>query len=295
MLMDGLKMRPSEPVAPIKSVPVGLTMAGLCTKTRGLLIKVEMECGLNPITAIINTGSEVNIVREDIWKSCIPQPVDINNTGTLLTAPPSPNSRQVPLLANHTDTNSATLMLNETSPPCSVCLKLHNGECPPLIPVPASPDVSTPGSPFEASSALDDFMYSLLQPHGPSSLPELISISDSSSESDDSLSSDDEDRAWENFRQEIIDELAQEAQDREWKAGVEARRVLWEKIEEAQNLEADIDDQDGWTRKHRPMTGQLVCYPAVSKELGLTNAKRQKALAIRRLDQTAHHHPRTKA
>ena len=46
------------------------------TKTRGLLIKIMMECDGRPIEAIIDTGSQLNIVSEKACKSSILRPID---------------------------------------------------------------------------------------------------------------------------------------------------------------------------------------------------------------------------
>jgi len=50
------------------------------TRTRGILIRLQMECDGNPITAIIDTGSQLNIVSRTIWKSAIKRPMDIAKT-----------------------------------------------------------------------------------------------------------------------------------------------------------------------------------------------------------------------
>src|SRR6202451_748577 len=61
---------------------VGLTTIGntFRTKTRGLLIKVTMECDGNSIQGIIDTGSQLNIVNEKICKSRIKRPIDYSAT-----------------------------------------------------------------------------------------------------------------------------------------------------------------------------------------------------------------------
>ncbi|KAA1468290.1 hypothetical protein DENSPDRAFT_848113 [Dentipellis sp. KUC8613] len=46
-------------------------------KTHGLLISVNMECNGSPIRAIIDTGSELNVVRTDIYRAIIQQPLDV--------------------------------------------------------------------------------------------------------------------------------------------------------------------------------------------------------------------------
>jgi hypothetical protein len=61
---------------------VGLTTIGnmFKTKTRGLLIKITMECDGYPIQAIIDTGSQLNIVSEKVCKAKIRRPIDCSAT-----------------------------------------------------------------------------------------------------------------------------------------------------------------------------------------------------------------------
>jgi hypothetical protein len=59
-----------------QSEPVGLATLTKQVKTRGLLIKVTMECDGNPIQAIIDTGSQLNIVNETVCKAKIRRPID---------------------------------------------------------------------------------------------------------------------------------------------------------------------------------------------------------------------------
>ncbi|KIK32935.1 hypothetical protein CY34DRAFT_18704 [Suillus luteus UH-Slu-Lm8-n1] len=47
------------------------------TKTRGLLIKIAMHCNGQAINAIIDTGSQLNIVNKHIWKTIINRPIDV--------------------------------------------------------------------------------------------------------------------------------------------------------------------------------------------------------------------------
>jgi len=57
------------------SAPVGLATS-FRTKTRGLLIKLSMQCDGLPIQAIIDTGSQLNIVSEAVCNSKIRRPID---------------------------------------------------------------------------------------------------------------------------------------------------------------------------------------------------------------------------
>ena len=50
------------------------------TRARELLIKLRMECEGKPITAIIDTGSQLNIAHTDIWKSILQRPIDTQST-----------------------------------------------------------------------------------------------------------------------------------------------------------------------------------------------------------------------
>jgi hypothetical protein len=72
-LANVIKFRPGK-----QADAVGLTTLGnsFKTKTRGLLIKIMLECDGNPIEAIIDTGSQLNIVNEKICKSKIRRPID---------------------------------------------------------------------------------------------------------------------------------------------------------------------------------------------------------------------------
>ena len=42
-----------------------------------MLIKLHMECDGIPVVAIIDTGSQLNIVSKAIWKTVIKRPMDI--------------------------------------------------------------------------------------------------------------------------------------------------------------------------------------------------------------------------
>ncbi|KAJ6552536.1 hypothetical protein B0H10DRAFT_1645881, partial [Mycena sp. CBHHK59/15] len=46
-------------------------------RNRGFLIEMLLECGGRTISAIIDTGSQLNIVREDIAHSVIRKPIDL--------------------------------------------------------------------------------------------------------------------------------------------------------------------------------------------------------------------------
>ncbi|EED82415.1 predicted protein [Postia placenta Mad-698-R] len=47
------------------------------TPSRGTLIKLQMECDDRPVTAIIDTGSQLNIAHWRVWKSMLRRPMDV--------------------------------------------------------------------------------------------------------------------------------------------------------------------------------------------------------------------------
>lgn len=75
MLSDSIKLKSGKSPA----VPAVLA-ASFRPKTRGLLIKIQIECNGMPIEAIIDTGSQLNIVSEAICKSKVKRPVDHSST-----------------------------------------------------------------------------------------------------------------------------------------------------------------------------------------------------------------------
>jgi hypothetical protein len=74
LLGDKIKPKTTKPSAPIvTSLQVATSFY---TKNRGLLIQLHMQCDGRPITAIIDTGSQLNIVSKNICDSKIMRPVD---------------------------------------------------------------------------------------------------------------------------------------------------------------------------------------------------------------------------
>ena len=67
LLNDSIKLKAGKP----------LVASSFVTRTRGVLIKLHMECDGVPITAIVDTGSQLNIVSKAMWKSAIKRPMDI--------------------------------------------------------------------------------------------------------------------------------------------------------------------------------------------------------------------------
>lgn len=70
LLTDSIKFKSGNP----------LVASSFITRTRGVLIKLQMECDGKPLTAIIDTGSQLNIVSKPIWKTVINRPMDIAKT-----------------------------------------------------------------------------------------------------------------------------------------------------------------------------------------------------------------------
>jgi hypothetical protein len=70
LLNDSIKLKAGKP----------LVATSFITRTRGVLIKLHMECDGVPITAIVDTGSQLNIVSKSVWKSAIKRPMDIAKT-----------------------------------------------------------------------------------------------------------------------------------------------------------------------------------------------------------------------
>ncbi|RPD69681.1 hypothetical protein L226DRAFT_471296, partial [Lentinus tigrinus ALCF2SS1-7] len=53
-----------------------LSAAVIYTKSRRPLIHLTVQCDGNPIDAIVDTGSMMNIVSRRVWKESIPRPYD---------------------------------------------------------------------------------------------------------------------------------------------------------------------------------------------------------------------------
>jgi hypothetical protein len=50
---------------------------------KGRLLELRMECDGRPITAIIDTGSQLNVVSKDAWKNIICRPMDVQQVLTM--------------------------------------------------------------------------------------------------------------------------------------------------------------------------------------------------------------------
>jgi hypothetical protein len=55
----------------------------LTPMTKGQLLELRMECDGRPITAIIDTGSQLNVVSRKAWKSVICRPMDVQHVLTM--------------------------------------------------------------------------------------------------------------------------------------------------------------------------------------------------------------------
>lgn len=76
MLGEKIKPKSTKPSGPVvASLPIATSFY---TKNRGLLIRLHMQCDGRPITAIIDTGSQLNIVSKGICENKILRPVDGN-------------------------------------------------------------------------------------------------------------------------------------------------------------------------------------------------------------------------
>ncbi|KAK7686651.1 hypothetical protein QCA50_010251 [Cerrena zonata] len=56
-----------------------MVAAATIYKAKETLIRLRMECDGMPITAIIDTGSQLNIAHQDVWKHIIARPIDKQN------------------------------------------------------------------------------------------------------------------------------------------------------------------------------------------------------------------------
>lgn len=81
MMSDKIKMK-SAKVMP----PVATFASSLHTKSRGNLINLHMQCDGRQISAIIDTGSQLNIVSKSICDSRILRPVDLKQTMSIADA-----------------------------------------------------------------------------------------------------------------------------------------------------------------------------------------------------------------
>lgn len=75
LLTDSLRTRAPKSIVP---GPAAVATA-YRTDTRGFLIKLQMDCNDRPITAIIDTGSQLNIVSHKACSQTIKRPIDLRS------------------------------------------------------------------------------------------------------------------------------------------------------------------------------------------------------------------------
>ena len=73
MLADSIKLKSAKSHA---AVGLATQPNQFRAKTRAILIKVQLECNGEPVEAIIDTGSQLNLVSERFYKSAIKQPLN---------------------------------------------------------------------------------------------------------------------------------------------------------------------------------------------------------------------------
>jgi hypothetical protein len=61
LLNESIKLKSGKP----------MVASSFLTKTQGLLIKLQMEREGKPLVAIIDTGSQLNVVSKAAWKEAI--------------------------------------------------------------------------------------------------------------------------------------------------------------------------------------------------------------------------------
>lgn len=77
-LIDMLKLKKPEPTAATSISPT----THLVTTHTAPLIRLEMECNFKPVTFIVDTGSQLNIISEKVCKNIVRKPI---NTGEAIT------------------------------------------------------------------------------------------------------------------------------------------------------------------------------------------------------------------
>src|SRR5580658_1928812 len=80
-LSDMIKRK--NTVAPVTTnapAPARAARALLYERSEEKLITLNMMCGDKPITAIIDTGSQLNVVSEECWKQAVGMPLDMKQT-----------------------------------------------------------------------------------------------------------------------------------------------------------------------------------------------------------------------
>lgn len=75
LLTDSLRTKAPKTITPGPAV----VATAYRTDTRGFLIKLQMDCNDRPITAIIDTGSQLNIVSHKACNRAIKRPIDLRS------------------------------------------------------------------------------------------------------------------------------------------------------------------------------------------------------------------------
>ncbi len=73
LLHEAIKLKPAYPKPP------NLVAHSVATKTRGILIRLIMNCNGRNIQGILDTGSMLNICSDKVWKTIIQFPMDTSN------------------------------------------------------------------------------------------------------------------------------------------------------------------------------------------------------------------------
>lgn len=81
LMQDAIKPRPTKVGLAEEKRP--LVAAAALAPSKGSLIKLDISCNGRPITAIIDTGSQLNIVHKQIWRDIVRQPRDLTCSVTM--------------------------------------------------------------------------------------------------------------------------------------------------------------------------------------------------------------------
>ncbi|KAK7685266.1 hypothetical protein QCA50_011629 [Cerrena zonata] len=71
---------PEIPKVNLGQVNQPIVAAAMVYRAKETLIKLKMECEGMPITAIIDTGSQLNIAHKNVWKEVLSRPLDTQST-----------------------------------------------------------------------------------------------------------------------------------------------------------------------------------------------------------------------
>lgn len=82
-IQDMIRIKNSKIATTALSRKEPIVASSLVDENQGLLIQITVECEGTPMDAIIDTGSQVNIVREDIAQQFIRKPIDLSKRITM--------------------------------------------------------------------------------------------------------------------------------------------------------------------------------------------------------------------